>query len=48
MLYSSGNGLERIKQTLRQDFEIVTKWFYEDYMILNSENVILCVLDRIQ
>ena len=35
-LYSSGNHLEKVKQTLRQDFEIVTKWFYENYMILNS------------
>ena len=24
------------KVTLRQDFEIVTKWFYENYIILNS------------
>ena len=35
MLYSSGNDLEKVKQTLRQDFEIVTKWFYENYMVLN-------------
>ena len=30
-LYSSGNDLEKVKQTLRQDFEIVSKWFYENY-----------------
>ena len=36
-LYSSGNDLEKVKQTLRQDFEIVTKWFYENYMVLNSD-----------
>ena len=35
-LYSSSNDLEKVKQTLRQDFEIVTKWFYENYMVLNS------------
>ena len=35
-LYSSGNDLEKVKQTSRQDFEIVTKWFYENYMVLNS------------
>ena len=29
-LYSSGNDLEKVKQTLRQDLEIVTKWFYEN------------------
>ena len=26
----------QVKQTLRQNFEIVTKWFYENYMVLNS------------
>ena len=35
-LYSSGNDLEKVKQALRQDFEIVTKWFYKKYMVLNS------------
>ena len=35
-LYSSGNDLEKVKQTLRQDFEIITKWFYENYMVFNS------------
>ena len=35
MLYSSDNDREKVKQTLRQDFEIVTKWFYENYMALN-------------
>ena len=28
--------MEEVKQTLRGDFQIVTKWFYENYMILNS------------
>ena len=27
---------ENVKQTLRQDSEIVTKWFYENCMVLNS------------
>ena len=35
-LYIYGNDLEKVKQTLRQDFEIVTKWFYEKYLVLNS------------
>ena len=35
-LYSSGNDLEKVKQTSRQEFEIVTKWFHENYMVLNS------------
>ena len=33
---SSGNDLEKVKQTLRHDFEIVAKWFYEKYMVFNS------------
>ena len=35
-LYSCGNNLEEVKQTLRGDFQIVTKWFYENYKVLNS------------
>ena len=35
-LYSCGNNFEEAKQTLRGDFQIVTKWFYEKYMVLNS------------
>ena len=35
-LYSCGNNLEKVKQTQRGDFQIVTKWFYENYMVLNS------------
>ena len=34
-LYSCGNNLEEVKQTLRGDFQIVTKWFYENYIVLN-------------
>ena len=35
-LCSCGNNLEEVKQTLRGDFQTVTKWFYENYMVLNS------------
>ena len=35
-LYSCGNNLKEVKHTLRGDFQIVTKWFYENYMGLNS------------
>ena len=35
MLYSCGNNSEQVKQLLRGDFQIVTVWFYENYMILN-------------
>ena len=33
---SSGNDLEKVKQTLGQDFEIVAKWLCENYMVFNS------------
>ena len=33
---SSGNDLKKVNQTLRQGFEIVTIWFYENCMVLNS------------
>ena len=36
-LYSSGNDLKQVKQTLRQDFEMATKLFYKSYMDLNSD-----------
>ena len=35
-LHSCGNSLEEVKQTLWVDFQIVTKWFYKNYMVLNS------------
>ena len=35
-LYNSVSDLEKVKQTLRQDTQIITKWFYENYMVLNS------------
>ena len=35
-LYSCGNNLEGVKQTLRGDFEIIKKGFYEKFMVLNS------------
>ena len=28
--------MEEVEKTLRGDFEIVTKWFHENYMVLNS------------
>ena len=34
-LYSCGNNFEEVKQTLTGDFQIVIKWFYENYMVLN-------------
>ena len=31
-----GSDLDKVKQILRQNFEIVTKWFYDNYMVLND------------
>ena len=28
--------MEEVKETIRGDFQIVTKWFYENYMVVNS------------
>ena len=28
--------MEEVKQALRGDFQTATKWFYENYMVLNS------------
>ena len=35
-LYNFGSNLEKEKEILRQDFEIVTKWFCKNHMVLNS------------
>ena len=35
-LYSSVNDLEKVKQIFKQDFQIVTQWFYENYIVFNS------------
>ena len=36
ILSSCRHNLQELKQTLRGDFQIVTKWFYENYVVLNS------------
>ena len=35
-LYSCGNNLKEVKQTQGRDFQTVTKWFYENYVVLHS------------
>ena len=32
-----GYNLEEIKNTLRFDFDLVSKWFEENYMVLNAD-----------
>ena len=34
--YADGNDLEQVKQTLRQNFETETTWFYENYIVLKT------------
>ena len=36
-LYAFGYNLEEIKNTLRFDFDLVSKWFEENYMVLNVD-----------
>ena len=36
-LYTFGYNLEEIKNTLRFDFELVSKWFEENYLVLNAD-----------
>ena len=42
-LYAIGNDKGEIKRALVEDFQIVIDWFYENYMILNKGNTIICV-----
>ena len=35
--YAFGYNLEGIKNTLRFDFDLISKWFEENYMILNAD-----------
>ena len=43
-LYTIGDNLKRIKNNLRNSFDMVHRWFYENYMVLMPENIILCFL----
>ena len=31
-----GSDLDKVKQILRRNFEIVAKWFYDNHMVLND------------
>ena len=32
-----GNDINKVKHTFAKDFEILTNWFYENFMVLNSK-----------
>ena len=36
-LFSIGKDINEVKDTHTKDFEIVTNWFYENFMVLNSK-----------
>ena len=36
-LFSIGKDINKVKDTHTKDFEIVTNWFYENFMVLNSK-----------
>ena len=46
-LYAFANNLEEIKNTLHFDFDLVSKRFEENFMILNADKCHLCALVRI-
>ena len=36
-LYNFGDNVANVKVNLRKDLEIVSRWFYENYMVLNAD-----------
>ena len=46
-LYSIAKNHDTIKNLLRKDFRTLTEWFFENYMVLNQNNVITCATIRI-
>ena len=36
-LFSIGKDINKVKDTLAKDFEIVTNWLYENFMVLNPK-----------
>ena len=45
-LYAFGYNLEEIKNTLRFDFDLVSKWLEESYMVLNADKCHFMCLDK--
>ena len=36
-LFSIGKNIGKVKDTLAKDFGIITNWFYENFIVLNSK-----------
>ena len=45
-LWHFGYNLEEIKNMLRFDFDLVSKWFEENYMVLNAKKCHFTCLDN--
>ena len=43
-LFSMGKNKDQVKSFLSSDFNIISNWFYENFMVLNPEKVTLNVL----
>ena len=39
-LFIIGKDINKIKDALTKDFGIVTNWFYENFMVLNSKKML--------
>ena len=46
ILYEFGYNLEEVRNTLRFDFDLVSKWFEENYMILKADKSHLMCLGK--
>ena len=42
-MYTFDCNTNVVKEKLYNDFEVLGTWFYDKYMALNPESVILCV-----
>ena len=45
-LFSIGKDINKVKDTHTKDFEIVTNWFYENFMVLNSKKCYFVCIGR--
>ena len=43
-LFSIGKNKDQVKTFLSSGFKIINNWFYENFMVLNPQNVTLCTL----
>ena len=46
-LFSIGKDINKVKDTLAKDFEIVSNSFYENFMVLNSKKCYFICIGRV-